>query len=116
MVAAAIAATAAAAVHSQQVPVFRTGVDLVNVGATVTDRKGNLVTGLNQDAFEIIEDGKKQAIRYFAAGEGEPGPELHLGVLLDVSESMGEDIGFTRTAAIKFLNTLTSAVDITLVD
>jgi VWFA-related protein len=29
---------------------------------------------------------------------------------------MGEDIGFTRTAAIKFLNTLTDAVDITVVD
>ena len=29
---------------------------------------------------------------------------------------MGEDIGFTRTAAIKFLNTLTDAVDMTVVD
>src|SRR6185295_15230419 len=45
-----------------------------------------------------------------------PGPELHLGLLLDVSESMQEDIGFTRTAAIKFLNTLTDALDITVVD
>ena len=41
---------------------------------------------------------------------------MHLGLLLDVSESMGDDIGFTRTAAIKFLNTLTDAVDITVVD
>jgi VWFA-related protein len=116
MAALAIAGAAAAPAGSQQVPVFRTAVDLVNLGVTVTDRKGNLVTDLNQEAFEIVEDGKKQTIRYFAAGEGEPGPELHLGVLLDVSESMGEDIAFTRTAAIKFLNTLTTAVDITLVD
>jgi Ca-activated chloride channel family protein len=41
---------------------------------------------------------------------------MHLGLLLDVSESMGEDIRFTRTAAIKFLNTLVDAVDITVVD
>ena len=41
---------------------------------------------------------------------------MHLGLLLDVSESMGDDIQFTRTAAIKFLNTLTDAVDITVVD
>jgi VWFA-related protein len=116
MAALAIVGAAAAPARSQQVPVFRTAVDLVNLGVTVTDRKGNLVTDLNQDAFEIVEDSKKQTIRYFAAGEGEPGPELHLGVLLDVSESMGEDIAFTRTAAIKFLNTLTKAVDITLVD
>ena len=42
--------------------------------------------------------------------------EMHLGLLLDVSESMGDDIRFTRTAAIKFLNTLTDAVDVTVVD
>ena len=40
----------------------------------------------------------------------------HLGLLLDVSESMGDDIAFTKTAAIKFLNTLLEAVDITFVD
>ena len=39
-----------------------------------------------------------------------------MGVLLDVSESMASTIGFTRTAAIKFLNTLREAVDITVVD
>src|SRR6185369_2914260 len=53
---------------AQQVPVFRGGVDLVNVGVTVTDRKGNLVTDLTVDDFEIYEDGKKQTPRYFSAG------------------------------------------------
>ena len=48
---------------------------------------------------------RKQTVTYFAAGDRGRAPELHLGLLLDVSESMGEDIGFTRTAAIKFLNT-----------
>jgi VWFA-related protein len=102
----------------RQPPGFRTGVDLVNLGVTVSDRKGRLVTGLTADDFEIIEDGKKQALTYFAAGglTGVPAPEMHLGLALDVSESMGEDIAFTKTAAIKFLNTLTDAVDITVVD
>jgi Ca-activated chloride channel homolog len=102
----------------QQAPGFRASVDLVNLGVTVSDRKGRLVTGLTADDFEVVEDGKKQALSYFAAGDvtGPPAPEMHLGLLLDVSESMGEDIGFTRTAAIKFLNTLTDAVDITVVD
>jgi Ca-activated chloride channel family protein len=99
-----------------QVP-FRSRVDVVNVGATVTDRKGALITDLGQDNFEIYEDGRKQTIRYFAAGDGgSEAPPMHLGLMLDVSGSMGEDMAFAKTASIKFLNTLTDAVDITVVD
>jgi Ca-activated chloride channel homolog len=102
----------------QQVPGFSARVDVVNVGVTVTDRKGNLVDDLTPDDFEIYEDGKKQTIRYFAAGDGDGQsvPPMHLGLMLDISGSMGEDLGFTKTASIKFLNTLTDAVDITVVD
>ncbi|MGE5245823.1 MAG: VWA domain-containing protein [Betaproteobacteria bacterium] len=108
---------AAAAPSAQQIPVFKGGIDLVNLGVTVVDRKGDLVSDLTADDFEVLEDGQKQTIRYFApGGPGSGRPEIHVGVLLDVSESMGEDIGFTRTAAIKFLNTLVDAADITLVD
>ncbi len=98
-------------------PQFRTGIDLVNVGVTVTDRRSGLVTDLTADDFEIYEDGRRQAISYFAAG-GDAGraPELHLGLVLDVSESMGDDMRFQKTAAVKFLNTLTDAVDVTVVD
>jgi Ca-activated chloride channel family protein len=101
-----------------QIPVFRTTVDLVNMGVTVIDKKGQLISDLKADDFEIYEDGQPQAIRYFAAGEksDQPGPEMHLGLVLDVSESMGEELQFTRTAAIKFLNTLLDAVDVTVVD
>jgi Ca-activated chloride channel family protein len=108
-----------AGVSAQQVPVFRATIDLVNVGVTVTDKKGGLVSDLVADDFDVFEDGRKQTIRYFAAGgveAGTAGPPMHLGVLPDVSESMGEDMGFTKTAAIKFLNTLTDAADITVVD
>ncbi len=115
--AAAVALAATVAAAGQQVPVFKSGVDLVNLGVTVTDRKGGLVTDLTADDFEVLEDGHRQTIRYFApGGPGAGRPEMHVGVLIDVSESMGEDIGFTKTAAIKFLNTLLDAVDITLVD
>jgi len=103
---------------AQQVPRFTTRVDLVNLGVTVTDKKGNLVTDLTADDFDISEDGKKQTVRYFAAGDMSSGeaPAMHLGLMLDVSESMGEDMSFSKTASIKFLNTLTDAVDITVVD
>ncbi len=107
-----------ARLFAQQVPVFRTGVDVVNVGVTVMDKKGRLVTGLTAGDFEVFEDGQKQTVRFFAAGDpsAQAGSKMHLGLLIDVSESMGDDIRFTRTAAIKFLNTLVNAVDVTVVD
>jgi Ca-activated chloride channel family protein len=103
---------------AQQIPLFRGAVDLVNLAVTVTDRKGNLVTDLGAEDFEVFEDGVWQSPRYFAIDTGgdRSGPDLHLGLLLDVSESMGEDIKFTKTAAVKFLNTLVDAVDVTVVD
>ncbi len=49
-------------------PTFRAGIDLVTFGVTAVDRKGNLITDLTADDFEILEDGKPQAVRYFAQG------------------------------------------------
>jgi Ca-activated chloride channel family protein len=95
---------------------FRAGVDLATFGVTVVDRKGNLVTGLTRDAFEIIEDGKRQDFGYFAVGDGETAPVMHLGLLLDTSGSMLNDMRLAQGAAIKFLNLLPEAEDITLVD
>jgi len=96
---------------------FRSGVDLVHFCVTVVDRKGQLVTGLTPDDFEVHEGGARQQIRHFASGDDrESAPPLHLGLLFDTSGSMGDDMKFARTAAIKFLNEVTRAVDITLVD
>ncbi|MBI4263183.1 MAG: VWA domain-containing protein [Acidobacteria bacterium] len=103
-------------VEGQQ-PVFRAGVDLVTFGVTVTDRRGTYIADLTAEDFEIVEDGQPQTIRFFAAsGDAVSAPELHVGLLFDTSGSMGEDIKLARTAAVRFLNTLTDAVDITLVD
>ncbi len=102
----------------QRAPLFRAGVDMVTVAVTIIDRKGNLVSDLTAADFEIVEDGRAQTIRFFAAGDGDADqrPALHLGLLLDVSESMGDDMSFSKTASIKFLNTLTDAVDVAVVD
>jgi VWFA-related protein len=100
-----------------QQPTFRSETELVNLGVTVIDRRGNFISDLTQDDFEIVEDGRKQSIRLFARGdEADTAPELHVGLLLDTSGSMGEDIGLARSAAVKFLNTLSEARDMTLVD
>ena len=98
-------------------PTFRAGIDLVTFGVTAVDRKGNLVTDLTQDDFQILEDGKPQTLRYFTRGLGEgEGPAAHLGLMLDTSGSMEKDLKLARSAAIKFLNLLPEAEDITLVD
>jgi VWFA-related protein len=99
-----------------QGPTFRAGVDLVTFGVTVVDKKGNLVTDLAESDFSVIEDGTPQTLRYFAHGDGDTTPQIHLGLLLDTSGSMERDLSLARGAAIKFLNLLPNAVDITLVD
>ena len=95
---------------------LRIGVDLVNFGVVVTDRKGAPISGLTADDFEIRERGKPQEIQFFSAGDPAISPPLHLGFLLDASGSMDQDIRDVRTAAIKFLSQNEHAVDTTLVD
>lgn len=97
--------------------VFRSQVDLVSFGVTVTDRKGALVSDLTAEDFEVVEEGQPQRVSLFARGDGaDSAPELHLGLLFDTSGSMDDDIHFARSAAIKFLNALPQARDVTLVD
>jgi Ca-activated chloride channel family protein len=97
-------------------PTFRAGVDLTTLGVTVTDRRGALVTDLAEDEFELIEDGVPQSLQYFAPGTGATTPAMHVGLVLDASGSMQADMKLAQGAAIKFLNMLPSAEDITLVD
>ena len=52
----------------------------------------------------------------FYCGFDPTAPDLHLGLLLDVSESMGEEIGYARTASIRFVRSLDEARDVSFVD
>jgi len=103
-----------AALDAQQV--FRAGVDLTNFAVTVTDKKGNIVPNLTKDDFEVVEDGKPQTLSYFAEGDGDAAPPMHLGLMVDASGSMQNDMKLAQGAAIKFLNMLPEAQNITLVD
>jgi VWFA-related protein len=107
-------ASAGLLVHGQQV--FRSAVDLVHFGVVVTDRHGAPILGLKAEHFEIVEEGKPQTIKFFAGGEPESAPPLHLGFMIDNSGSMVKDIADVRTAAIKFLNTVEHVTDVTLTD
>jgi VWFA-related protein len=85
--AAAIAATAAAGAQSQEGFRFRSGVDLVNVTATVTDEDGHFVSGLRREDFSVYEDGKLQDVSHFSNDR----VPVSLGIVLDTSGSMSPD-------------------------
>jgi Ca-activated chloride channel family protein len=80
-----LAALAVPLPSSAQTPAsIRVEVSLVNVGFSVRDDHGNLVTNLTQDDFEITEDGVPQKISFFARSTDVP---LTLGLIMDVSGS-----------------------------
>jgi Ca-activated chloride channel family protein len=103
------------AVEGQE-PTFRSSIDLVNFGVTITDKRGNFLTDLKPEEFEIFEEGEPQTLKVFARGDERDALEMHVGLLFDTSGSMSEDLKLARSAAIRFLNMLPDAKDMTLVD
>jgi Ca-activated chloride channel homolog len=76
-------------------------VDLVLVNATVTDPSNRFVTGLEKDHFQLFEDKVEQKITQFSNED----IATSIGLLFDVSSSMGDKIGRAKDAAIAFLKT-----------
>jgi Ca-activated chloride channel family protein len=95
---------------------FYASADVVHVPVVVMSRSNALVHGLTSADFQVLEDGKPQQISFFSeGGAGETLP-MHLGLLLDTSESMERDLPDAAGAAVKFVDSLDEAVDVTLVD
>src|SRR3979411_271726 len=68
---------------------FKSGVDLINVTATVSDSNGRFVPGLTKDDFLVSEDDRPVDVTHFSS-ERVP---VSLGIALDTSGSMdGEKI------------------------
>lgn len=94
----------AAVVAAQEpAPRFSTGVQLVEVYATVTDAAGVPLTGLTEDDFSVSEDGQPQQISAFASGEF----PLSVALGVDRSWSMaGEPLRLAKQASQAFLREL----------
>ena len=87
---------------------FKSGVELVNVTATVTDKNGRFVPGLRQEDFTIYENDVKQEISHFS-NERVP---VSLGIVLDTSGSMsGEKLDNALAAIDRFLGSLLDPSD-----
>jgi VWFA-related protein len=90
------------ALHGQEdQPTFRTEVKVVNVLATVRNKRGSLIRDLGKDDFSLSEDGRPQAIRYFSQQSDLP---LTLGLMVDTSMSQARVMEAERGACFRFLD------------
>ena len=111
IVAATLALGASAAATAQQqgaeqegpLATFSSQAQLVEVYATVTDDKGELVTGLRRNDFQVYENNQLQNVEQFAFGEF----PLTVALGVDRSWSMaGKPLELAKAASKSFLNQL----------
>jgi Ca-activated chloride channel family protein len=112
-IAIAVAGLVIGSLHAQQPPPvqqapapidpafrFKSGVELINVTATVSDESGRFVPGLKQEDFVVYEDEQPVEVTHFSA-ERVP---VSLGIALDTSGSMaGPKIQEAQDALDRFL-------------
>ena len=96
-VAVSLACAASIALGAQQGR-FRSGIELVSLNVTVTDGT-KYVTGLEQDDFEVFEDGAKQTLSFFSHVQ----QPIALAILLDTSNSMEDKLATAQEAATGFV-------------
>ena len=84
-----------------QKPDVVTKTELVLVSTTVTDPYNRLVTGLEKENFQVLEDGVEQEVLKFSS-EDVP---VSIGVIFDMSGSMADKVNKARQSAIQFLRT-----------
>lgn len=89
--------------ESEQEPLFRARVEVVNVVCTVRDRKDRYVSHLTKEQFEIFEDGVRQSIDFFYNQTGEKAEPLTIVLLIDTSGSVKDKLEFEQIAAGEFL-------------
>jgi Ca-activated chloride channel homolog len=82
-----------------QQPSFRAGIELVSLNVTVTDGTGRYVTDLEQDNFNVFEDGMKQEVTFF----NKTNLPIALVLMIDTSASMDAKLGTAQEAAIGFV-------------
>src|SRR2546430_10230422 len=77
----------------------------VRLPITVTDKKGQFVTGLAQTDFQILEDKVPQQIDSFTSEENNNLP-LYVAVLMDTSPSTAGKLKFEQESAMNFIQTV----------
>ncbi len=81
-------------------PTFKSDVRLVEVYASVLDRKGHYVDGLLREHFVVTDEGRPQALAVFENHTS----EFNCALLLDTTGSMTYALAAVKNAAMKLLD------------
>lgn len=92
------------------VPVLRVEVDLQTIDVRVKDSKGNDLLGLSAKSFKVLENGRRQKIVFFDAGNS----PVDLAILVDSSSTMNSSghLGSGQEIAAQFMRTARPGDDI----
>lgn len=85
----------------QDQPTFSTSVKVVNVLASVRNKKGAFIRDLTKDDFSVLENGRPQVVKYFSRQNDLP---LTLGLMIDTSTSQRRVVESERAACYRFLD------------
>jgi Ca-activated chloride channel family protein len=77
---------------------IRIDANLALIPVTVLDPVGRMVTGLDADNFQIFEDGVQQKLVSFGSEDA----PLSIGIVLDTSGSMGDNLDVSKKAVAEF--------------
>ena len=94
------------------VETLKVHVNLVQLFFNVKDKRGALIPNLTKDDFEILEDGKPQTTKYFAAESNLP---LTLGILIDSSASQARVLRMEKQVGGEFLSEILRDQDLAFV-
>jgi Ca-activated chloride channel homolog len=80
-------------------PRFKVDVEEVVLRVTVTDSLNRYVVGLEKEHFKIFEEKVEQTVTHFSNDKS----PLSVGIILDISGSMGDNMLSARNSVVRFL-------------
>jgi VWFA-related protein len=98
--------------QDQSATTLKVNVNVVQLFFNVKDKRGALIPSLTKNDFQILEDGKPQTIKYFAAESNLP---LTLGILIDSSGSQARVLDMEKQVGGEFLNQILREKDLAFV-
>jgi VWFA-related protein len=98
--------------QDQSAATLKVNVNVVQLFFNVKDKKGALIPNLKKEDFNVLEDGKPQTIKYFAAESNLP---LTLGILIDSSGSQARVLDMEKEVGGDFLSQILRDKDLAFV-